>query len=77
MAEVIEVTRKAGSRYIFSEEMVNKKLAQALAREAGVSVLILNPGANLTREEGKDKLTFIDLMENNLANLRKGLECGD
>lgn len=77
MAEVIEVTRKAGIRHIFSEEMVNKKLAQALAREAGVSVLLLSPGANLTPEEAKEKVTFIDLMERNLTNLKKGLACGD
>jgi zinc transport system substrate-binding protein len=77
MAEVIEVTRKAGNKYIFSEEMVNAKLAQALAREAGVSILVLNPGANLTRQQAKDKVTFIELMESNLKKLKKGLECGD
>ncbi len=77
MAEVIEVTRKEQMKYIFSEEMVNKKLAQALAREAGVSVLLLSPGANLTREEAQKKVTFIDLMERNLTNLKKGLACRD
>jgi zinc transport system substrate-binding protein len=77
MAEVIEVTRKAGIRYIFPEGMVNAKLAQALAREAGVSILVLNPGANSTQQQAKDKVTFIELMERNLKNLKKGLECGD
>jgi len=77
MAEVIQITRKAGIKYIFSEEVINAKLAQALGREAGVSILVLNPGANLSQEQAKDKVTFIELMERNLKNLKKGLECGD
>jgi len=75
MAEVIAATKKEGIRFIYAEEMVNPKLAQALAKEAGVQILLLNPGGNLTREQMKQKVTFLDLMEKNLKNLRQGLEC--
>jgi zinc transport system substrate-binding protein len=75
MIEVIEATRKKGIQFVFAEEMVNPKLAQALAKEAGVGILILNPGHNVTREQIQQKVTFLDLMETNLKNLERGLEC--
>jgi len=38
-------------------------------------VLILNAGHNLTPQQVKEKVTFLELMEKNLENLEKGLEC--
>ena len=75
LAEVITSARKQGVKYIFFEELVNPKLAQVLAREAGIKTLVLSDGANLTREQVKQRVTFLDLMERNLEHLRKGLEC--
>jgi zinc transport system substrate-binding protein len=46
-----------------------------LAKEAGIQTLVLHGGANLTREQIEKKVTFLELMEKNLENLRKGLEC--
>ena len=76
MAEVIEATRKSGIHFIYAEELVNPKLTQALAKEAGVGILTLNPGHNLTPEQVRQKMTFLRLMEKNLQNLQQGLECG-
>jgi zinc transport system substrate-binding protein len=75
MVQVIEATRKKGIKFIFSEERVHPKLSQTLAEEAGVGLLVLNPGANLTPEQIRQKVTFLDLMEKNLQNLQRGLEC--
>lgn len=75
MAEVIAITKREKSKFIFAEEMVNPRLAKALAKEAGVQILILNPGANLTKKQRAEKVTFFHLMEKNLENLKKGLDC--
>ena len=75
MAGVIETAQKTGIKFIYVEELVNPKLAQALSKEAGVGVLILNEGHNLTPQQVKQKVTFLELMEKNLENLVKGLEC--
>ncbi len=77
MAEVIALTKKEKAKFIFAEEMVNPRLAKALAKEAGVQILILNPGANLTKKQRAEKVTFLDLMERNLENLKKGLACSE
>jgi ABC-type Zn uptake system ZnuABC Zn-binding protein ZnuA len=50
-------------------------MSQALAKEAGVRILILNPGGNLPADQSEQKLTFLDLMERNLKSLQQGLEC--
>ncbi|MBI4496057.1 MAG: zinc ABC transporter substrate-binding protein [Deltaproteobacteria bacterium] len=76
LAEVLQVVKRQGVRYIFFEELVSPKLARVLAREAGIGTLVLNPGANLTVEQRRRQVTFWQLMEANLENLRRGLECG-
>jgi zinc transport system substrate-binding protein len=75
MAGVIETAHKTGIKFIYVEELVNPKLAQVLSKEAGVGVLILNAGHNLTPQQVKQKVTFLELMQKNLENLVKGLEC--
>jgi zinc transport system substrate-binding protein len=75
MAEILEQIRKTGVKYIFAEEMVHPKTSRVLAAEAGVEVLLLNPGGNLTVEQSLRNLTFLELMEENLKTLKQGLEC--
>lgn len=76
LVKVIQAAKSHRVKYIFFEQMVNPKLAQVLAQEAGVRTLPLYNGANLTRDQLKEKATFLGLMEKNLENLRKGLDCG-
>lgn len=76
LREVIHAAKKNGVKYIFFEELVNPKLAHVLAKEAGIQTLVLHSGANLTRDQLKRKVSFLELMERNLENLRRGLDCG-
>ncbi len=75
LTEVIQAARHHGVKFIFFEEMVNPKLARVLAQEAGLQTLALYSGGNLTRDQLKQRVTFLGLMEKNLKNLRKGLDC--
>jgi zinc transport system substrate-binding protein len=76
LTEVIKAARTYGVKYIFFEELVNPKLARVLAAEADLQTLVLNDGANVTRDQLSQKVTFLGLMEKNLDSLRKGLDCG-
>ena len=75
LTDVIKAAKNQGAKYIFFEELVNPKLSRVLAQEAGLQTLVLSDGTNLTREQIKQKVTFLGLMEKNLENLRKGLDC--
>jgi len=60
---------------VFYEELVSPKVAEALAREAGVQTAVLSPIEGLTKKEldaGKD---YVAVMRDNLAALRKALAC--
>jgi zinc transport system substrate-binding protein len=75
LTEVIQAARNQGVRVIFFEELVNPKLARLLAKEAQIGTKPLYNGANLTRDQLRSGVTFLQLMESNLENLRQGLLC--
>jgi len=75
LAEVVEIARDLKVRYIFFETLVSPKLARVVAEEIGAQTLVLNPGANMTKEQFDRGLTFLSILEENLKNLKRGLEC--
>jgi len=75
MAEVITLAKKYRARAIYYEELVSDNLAKTIAQEVGAKILVLNPGANLTKKQIETKVSFVSLMEQNLENLKYGLTC--
>jgi zinc transport system substrate-binding protein len=75
LAEVIDFAEIQGIKAVFFERLVNDRLARVVAEEIGAVTLVLNSGPNLTKKEIEEGITFISLMEENLRNLMKGLEC--
>lgn len=75
MAALVKEIRKSGARYLFAEELLSPRLAETLAQEAGVGVLMLHGAHNLSRDDMSKNTSFFDLMERNLENLQKGLQC--
>jgi zinc transport system substrate-binding protein len=54
---------------------VSPKLAQTVARDAGVRTAVLDPIEGLTPQEARDGATYLSLMRRNLAALRQVLGC--
>jgi len=75
LIEVVELAKRYRIKVIFFEIHVSDELAKVLADEVGARTLVLNPGANLTKEQLKSGKTFFDIMEENLENLKDGLTC--
>ncbi len=75
LAELVQQIRSNRLGAVFSEELVSPRLADSLAAETGVRVLRLNGAHNLTKDQFERGVTFFDLMEQNLHNLRQGLGC--
>jgi len=75
LADMIEVMRRHKTKYVFYEELIQPKVAETLARETGAELLPLNGGHNVTAEEMKRGVTFISLLEQDLQNLKVGLQC--
>lgn len=72
MAQLIEFIREHDVRTIYSEELVNPRLADAIAAETGAVVRVLNPIEGLTVAQEKAGYDYIKLQRENLATLAAG-----
>jgi zinc transport system substrate-binding protein len=75
LAQLAADVERTGTTTIFTETLVSPKVAQTLAREAGVVTAVLNPLEGLTPEQVQRGEDYLSVMRSNLAALRRGLDC--
>jgi len=75
IAHLVDLVRRAGVTTVFFETLLSPKLAQTVAREAGVRTAVLNPIEGLTGGEVAAGADYFSLMRSNLAALRQALGC--
>jgi len=75
LVKLIRIMKSNSLRFIFTEELISPRTAKIIAEETGATVLKLNGIHNLSKEDMERGATYISLMEQNLENLRKGLQC--
>lgn len=75
LATLSDIITKENATAIFTSELESPIIAETLARETGVNVLILNPAGNIGKDARDAGITFIDILQNNLTALREGLRC--
>ncbi|MBA4371610.1 MAG: zinc-binding protein [Thermodesulfovibrio sp.] len=76
VARVTRTLRTEGLQHLFFEELLTPRIAETISRETGAELLMLHGGHNISRDEFKQGVTFLSLMEANLVNLLIGLQCG-
>ena len=62
-------------KVIFSEELVDPRLAEVIAEETNAQVMLFSPLEALTPDEIGTNISYIDKMEQNLDSLVVALEC--
>jgi len=75
LVKLVEQIKKNNIRYIFYEELTSPKIAETLAGETQAKMLLLNAAHNITKKDFENKVSFVSIMENNLRNLKIGLQC--
>ena len=75
LIELKNILKRFNLHYVFYEELITPRVAEVISRETGAALLKLHGAHNVTREELEKGITFLSIMENNLNNLRVGLEC--
>ena len=58
---------------VYYEELSDPKIAQTLAEETGCQILLLHSCHNVSKQEFEDGVTYLDLMKQNVENLKQGL----
>jgi len=75
IAEFVDFVKDNDIKVIFSEELVDPRLAEVIAEEANAQVLLFSPLEALSKEEAGTNVSYIDKMEDNLDSLKVALEC--
>lgn len=72
LAELTKEIRQNGATTVFTETLVSPKVAQTLAREAGVKTATLDPVEGVAEGSRDD---YLSIMRQNLQTLRTALSC--
>ena len=75
IAEFVDFVKDNDIKVIFSEELVDPRLAEVIAEEANARVMLFSPLEALNPEEVGTNVSYIDKMEQNLDSLKVALEC--
>ena len=75
LERLVDDVRAAGVTTVFTEPLVSDRLAETVAREAGVEVATLDPIEGLSEERLDAGEDYASVMRDNLDALRKALGC--
>jgi zinc transport system substrate-binding protein len=73
MVQIMEALKKAGTRTIYYEELVQPRVARILAESTGAALLLLDGAHNVSKEDFEKGVTYLQIMEGNLTRLKLGL----
>lgn len=73
ISELISFVKENNIPVIFYEEPKDLKLAQVISKETGAKILKFNTIHSVDKSQIENKTTYLDLMHENLNNLRQAL----
>ncbi|MDR3071926.1 MAG: metal ABC transporter substrate-binding protein [Clostridiales Family XIII bacterium] len=74
IAYLINTVEQEEIPYIYYVELSNKSCATAISEQTGAGMLLLNSGENISKTDFNNGVTYVDLMNQNIETLKKGLE---
>ena len=75
LAQIVDEVTDLGLGFILVEPVLSDRLAQTIARETDVELLPIHAIESVTQKEFDEVGDYMALMRDNLANLRRSLEC--
>lgn len=74
MAEIVNFAKEHNVKYIFFEELVSPKVAEAIAKEVGAKTAVLNPLEGLQDNDIRAGKEYFSVMRDNLEILKQSLK---
>ncbi len=74
LAYLIDTVKEKDIKYIYYIEFSNQAVAKAVSEQTGAQALLLHSCHNVTRDDFEKGVTYLQLMQGNLENLKKGLQ---
>jgi zinc transport system substrate-binding protein len=75
LAYIVQTVKKNKAVAVFYEELIQPRVADTISQETGAMLLSLNGGHNVAKSDLEKGITFISILEHDLENLKKGLQC--
>lgn len=75
LVALVKQVRAMNLKYIYTEELLSPRISEMIAKETGVSILLLHGAHNISKDDFEKGTSFISLMKSNLVNLKTGLQC--
>lgn len=75
LAEISDLVKSQGIKYIFFESLTSSKFAETIANETGAKTSVLDPIGGLSEEDQQKGHSYITIQQQNLKNLRTALDC--
>ncbi|HEY4543711.1 MAG TPA: zinc ABC transporter substrate-binding protein, partial [Tissierellaceae bacterium] len=73
ISNLIEIMNKSKVKSIFYEELIDPKVARIISEQTGANMYLLHGAHNISKDELDSNVGYIDIMYNNLENLKLGL----
>lgn len=74
VAHIADEMKEHGIKIIYYEELTDPKIAKTIAEETGSTMLLWHSCHNVSKEDFDNGVTYLELMQQNLINLKAGLE---
>ncbi len=74
IADLIKRVDESKAKVIYYEELIEPKVAKVVAEQTGAEMVLLHGAHNVTSDELNSGVTYIQIMEDNLAKLLQGLQ---
>jgi zinc transport system substrate-binding protein len=75
LAQLTDLVKRDHIKVVFTETLVSPRIADTLAREAGVTTDVLDPLEGLSDSAITHSDNYITIMDSNLTKLARALEC--
>ena len=75
IAQLTDLVKRDHIKVVFTETLVSPRIADTLAREAGVKTDVLDPLEGLSDRAIERGANYVTVMEHNLTKLSRALEC--
>ena len=70
---LVNTVTEEGIPYVYYVELSGRSTAEAVSEQTGAGTLLLHSCHNVTKSDFESGVTYVDLMRQNLINLKKGL----
>lgn len=73
IAEMVDLMKSSGQKAVYYEELIDPKIARIIASETNAQMIMLHAAHNVSKDDLKNNLTYIEIMKENLTKLEEGL----